>query len=104
MIFGRCAKVAICAVLFAHPSILRGNALSDCARIFEAEIREGVVHGAAVVAGGLENGNQVSSVPVDLKVLVYVGPCLGFCLPKVGIEYGLRTLGSLDDSGFLGAG
>ncbi len=54
MIFGRCAKVAICAVLFAHPSILRGNALSDCARIFEAEIREGVVHGAAVVAGGLD--------------------------------------------------
>ena len=59
MTLRRCAKIVMCAVLFAHPSILRGNALSDCARIFEAEIREGVVHGAAVVAGGLE-GETIS--------------------------------------------
>ena len=30
------------------------GAISDCARIFDAEIRDGVVHGAAVVAGGLD--------------------------------------------------
>lgn len=44
----------MCAMLFAQPSVLLGDALSDCARIFEAEIRDGVVHGAAVVAGGID--------------------------------------------------
>ena len=30
------------------------HAIRECARIFESEIRDGVVHGAAVVAGGLD--------------------------------------------------
>ena len=54
MLIGRCARIMLCAMLFAQPSLLRGDALSDCARIFEAEIRENVVHGAAVVAGGID--------------------------------------------------
>ena len=28
----------------------RGDAVADCARIFEAEMRDGVIHGAVVVA------------------------------------------------------
>ena len=43
----------------SYPSFLRGDAIADCARIFEAEIRDGVVHGAAVVAGGLD-GETIS--------------------------------------------
>ena len=54
MIVGRCAKIMMCSMLFAHSSILLGDAMSDCARIFESEIRDGVVHGAAVVAGSLD--------------------------------------------------
>ena len=42
------------------PSTARGDAVADCARIFEAEIRDGVIHGAAVVAGGLD-GTDVSA-------------------------------------------
>ena len=46
MLLGRCARIVMCAMLFAQPSVLLGDALSACARIFEAEIRNGVIHGA----------------------------------------------------------
>ena len=42
MLIGRCARIMLCAMLFAQPSLLRGDAIADCARIFEAEIRENV--------------------------------------------------------------
>lgn len=35
--------------------------LADCARIFESEIRDGVIHGATVIAGGLEGKDTVAS-------------------------------------------
>ena len=81
MILGRCAKVVMYAVLIAHPSILRGNALSDCERIFEAEIRDGVVHGAAVVSGGLDGetlagawgwADAAHTVPMTTRTVVDV--------------------------------
>ena len=34
---------------------------AECARIFEAEIRDGVIHGAVVVVGGLEGKDEVAS-------------------------------------------
>ena len=39
----------------------RGDAVADCARIFEAEMRDGVIHGATVMAGGLEGTDVVAS-------------------------------------------
>ena len=30
------------------------SAIGDCERIFDSEIRDGLIHGAAVVAGGLD--------------------------------------------------
>ena len=50
----RCVVALACGAVLAQPSILRGDAISECVRIFEAEIRDGVVHGAAVVAGGID--------------------------------------------------
>ena len=41
-------------VIFAQRTALCGDALAECARIFEEEIRDGIVHGAAVVAGELD--------------------------------------------------
>ncbi len=39
----------------------RGDAVADCARIFEAEMRDGVIHGATMVAGGLEGTDVAAS-------------------------------------------
>ena len=39
----------------------RGDAVADCARIFETEMRDGVIHGATVMAGGLEGADVVAS-------------------------------------------
>ncbi|MBQ6340394.1 MAG: beta-lactamase family protein [Kiritimatiellae bacterium] len=39
----------------------RGDAVAECARIFEAEMRDGVIHGATVMAGGLEGTDVVAS-------------------------------------------
>ena len=49
----------MCAILLGMITTLScpaesSLAIRDCARIFEAEIRDGVVHGAAVVAGGID--------------------------------------------------
>ena len=38
---------------------LASNPLQECAKIFESEIKDGVIHGAAVIAGGLE-GETIS--------------------------------------------
>ena len=35
--------------------------VAECARIFEAEMRDGVIHGATVMAGGLEGADIVAS-------------------------------------------
>ena len=51
--------LAVLSATLAMPLGSRGDALGECAQIFEAEIRDGVVHGAAVVAGGLD-GETVS--------------------------------------------
>ena len=53
-------KVLLVAVL-AAACTARGDAVAECARIFEAEIRDGVIHGAVVVVGGLEGKDEVSS-------------------------------------------
>ena len=37
------------------------HAIRECARIFESEIRDGVVHGAAVVAGGQGDDTAVGA-------------------------------------------
>lgn len=44
----------------ATVSVVRSSALVECARIFEAEIRDGVIHGATVMAGGLD-GDAVTA-------------------------------------------
>ena len=46
--------VAPIAAWCALPFGLRADALAECSRIFEDDIRDGVIHGAAVVAGGLD--------------------------------------------------
>ena len=56
----RLARIALLAAALV-PFGVRGDAVADCARIFEAEIRDGVIHGAVVVAGGLEGKNVVAS-------------------------------------------
>lgn len=39
----------------------RGDAVADCARIFEAEMRDHVIHGATVMAGGVDGVDVVAS-------------------------------------------
>ena len=53
-------KVLLVAAL-AAACTARGNAVAECARIFEAEMRDGVIHGATVMAGGLEGTDVVAS-------------------------------------------
>ena len=48
--FVNAAVIAVCAGAAA------ADPIEECARIFKAEMRDGVIHGAAVVAGGLEGG------------------------------------------------
>jgi len=54
------AWLALLAATFV-PFGARGDAVADCARIFEAEMRDGVIHGATVIAGGLEGKDVVAS-------------------------------------------
>ena len=57
-------KTCIALSLLAAAAVLPargGSSVDECARIFEAEIREGVVHGAVVVAGGLEGSDVVAA-------------------------------------------
>lgn len=42
-------------------SAVRGGAAADCARIFEAEIRDRVIHGATVMAGDIDGTDVVAS-------------------------------------------
>jgi len=42
-----CAALAAAALVASGAS---GGALTECARLFEADMRDGVIHGAAVVA------------------------------------------------------
>ena len=81
MLIGRCARIVMCVMSFAQPSILRGDARSDCARIFEAEIRNGVIHGAAAVAGSLDGepltgawgwADAAHTVPMTTRTVVDV--------------------------------
>jgi len=53
------ACVALAAGLVASGA--RGDATAECARIFEADMRDGIIHGAAVVAGGLDGNDVVAS-------------------------------------------
>ena len=53
-------KVLLVAAL-AAACTARGDAVAECARIFEAEMRDGVIHGATVMAGGLEGTDVVAS-------------------------------------------
>ena len=55
------AWLSLLAVAVSVPFGARGDAVADCARIFEAEIRDGVIHGATVIAGGLEGKDVVAS-------------------------------------------
>ena len=48
------------AALAAAAALADSAAIGECARIFEAEIRDGVIHGATVMAGGLD-GDAVSA-------------------------------------------
>ena len=52
-------KKIVCLGALAVALVAAGAA--DCARIFEAEIRDGVIHGAVVVAGGLEGKDVLAS-------------------------------------------
>ena len=52
-----CAALASAALVASGAS---GGALTECARLFEADMRDGVIHGAAVVAGGVD-GIDVSA-------------------------------------------
>ena len=54
------AWLALLAAALA-PFGARGDAVAECARIFEAEMRDGVIHGATVMAGGLEGADVVAS-------------------------------------------
>ena len=53
-------KVLLVAAI-AAACTARGNAVAECARIFEAEMRDGVIHGATVMAGGLEGADVAAS-------------------------------------------
>ena len=53
-------KVLLVAAL-AAACTARGDAVAECARIFEAEMRDGVIHGATVMAGGLEGTDVAAS-------------------------------------------
>ena len=55
------AWLSLLAVAASVPFGARGDAVADCARIFEAEMRDGVIHGAVVIAGGLEGKDVVAS-------------------------------------------
>ena len=77
----RCVVALACGAVLAQPSILRGDAISECVRIFEAEIRDGVVHGAAVVAGGIDGetlsgawgwADAAHTVPMTTRTVVDV--------------------------------
>ena len=77
----RCVVALACGAVLAQPSILRGDAISECVRIFEAEIRDGVVHGAAVVAGGIDGetlsgawgwADAAHAVPMTTRTVVDV--------------------------------
>ena len=47
--------------LIAMPFCAAAHGIAECSRIFEAEISDGVIHGAAVMAGGLEGGDVSAS-------------------------------------------
>ena len=57
------AGYALAACCVAHGNVERGDddVVAECARIFEADIRDHVIHGAVVVAGGVEGSDVVAS-------------------------------------------
>ena len=70
-----------CVAMFAQRTALCGDALAECASIFEEEIRAGIVHGAAVVAGELDGrtlsgawgwADAAHSVPMTTRTVVDV--------------------------------
>ena len=50
----------ILLALIAIPSCVAAHGIAECSRLFEAEISDGIIHGAAVVAGGLD-GDEISA-------------------------------------------
>ena len=77
----KASAVTLLLASLAVPCGLRGDAVSDCARIFETEIRDGVIHGAAVVAGGLDGetlsgswgwADAAHTVPMTTRTVVDV--------------------------------
>jgi CubicO group peptidase (beta-lactamase class C family) len=75
-------RAILLAPIFACISVLRGAAdsrIETCARIFNAEIEDGVIHGAAVVSGGLNGGtlscswgwaDAAHTVPMTTRTIV----------------------------------
>ena len=74
--------VAACAFGTGAPSVsIQPGGPAECARIFEADIRDGVIHGAAVVAGGLDGeawsgswgwADAAHTVPMTTRTVVDV--------------------------------
>ena len=54
-------KIVLLLVCILAPAFLLAHAAADCARIFEAEMRDHVVHGATVMAGGVDGVDVVAS-------------------------------------------
>ena len=46
--------LVVAAVILVKGSVANAAPIQECAQIFEADIRDGVIHGAAVLAGGLD--------------------------------------------------
>ena len=73
------ATIEVAAPLERLPHFVRESA--DCAQIFEADIRDGIIHGAAVVAGGLDGAawsgswgwaDAAHTVPMTTRTVVDV--------------------------------
>ena len=54
-------KIVLLLVCILAPAFLLAHAVADCARIFEAEMRDHVIHGATVMAGGVDGVDVVAS-------------------------------------------
>ena len=54
-------KIGLSLVFILAPALLLAQAVADCSRIFEAEMRDHVIHGATVMAGGVDGVDVVAS-------------------------------------------
>ena len=80
------------------PSCVAAQGIAECSRIFEAEISDGVIHGEAVIAGGLD-GDEVSAswgwadaahtVPMTTRTVIDVASATKAALRR-GIPFASR--------------